>query len=44
MALRSLNHGLIVHEALVLVMPFMILEKLLSRLDLEKTTVLWSIT
>ena len=44
MALRSLNHDFIVQEALVLVLTFILLEKLFSRLDLEKTTVLWSIT
>ena len=37
LTLRSLNHGLIVHEALVLVLTFIILEKLFSRLCLEKT-------
>ena len=37
LALRSLNHVFIVHEALVLVPTFIILEKLFNRLDLEKT-------
>jgi len=40
MALRSLNHDFIVHEALVLVLTFIILEKLLNRLYLEKTGIL----
>ena len=31
MALRSLNHDFIVHEALVLVLTFIILEKLFKR-------------
>ena len=38
MALRSLNHDFIVHEALVLVLTFMILEKLFNRVCLEKTS------
>jgi hypothetical protein len=37
LALRSLNHVFIVHEALVLALTFIILEKLLNRLCLEKT-------
>ena len=37
MALRSILHDYIVHGALVLVLTFIILEKLLNRLDLEKT-------
>ncbi len=37
MALRSILHDFIVHGALVLVLTFIILEKLLNRLDLEKT-------
>ena len=37
MALRSLNHDFIVHEALVLVLTFIILEKLFNRFSLEKT-------
>jgi hypothetical protein len=37
MALRSLNHDFIVHEAVVFVLTFIILEKLFNRLDLEKT-------
>ncbi len=37
MALRSLNHDFIVHEALVRVLTFIILEKLLNRVCLEVT-------
>jgi hypothetical protein len=36
MALRSLNHDFIVHEALVLILTFIILEKLFNRLMLVK--------
>ena len=37
MALRSLNHDFIIHEALVLVLTFIILKKLFNRVCLEKT-------
>ena len=38
LALRSLNHVFIVHEALVLALTFIILEKLLNRVCLENAS------
>ena len=37
MALRSLNHDFIVHEALILALSFIISEKFFNRVNLEKT-------
>ena len=40
MAMRSFNHDFIIHEALALVLSFIILEKLPNRLSLEKTVLI----